>query len=60
MEFGDFAKGMVSMSVVFRVFLIIGFIVMGQMEIAILLTICSILPFFIIVYEDSKRGKMDC
>jgi len=54
---GDFARGFVIYTVVLWVFLIIEFIVMGQMAIAMLLLFVLIIPLSMIAHEYLKNRK---
>jgi len=56
---GDFAKGFVIMTVVFWVFLIIEFVVMGQTEMALLFLLSLLIPVSMIVYEYLRYRKKE-
>jgi len=56
---GDFAKGFVIMTVVFWIFLIIEFVVMGQIGLALLLIIGFIPPISMIAFEYLKNRKKE-
>jgi len=54
---GDFSKGFVIMIGVFSVFAIIGFIVMEQLEIALVFILALMIPVSMIAFEYRKNKK---
>lgn len=54
---GDIAKAILIVTVVYWLYLIIEFAVMGQHALALFLFIGLLIPSFIILYEYRKRKK---
>jgi hypothetical protein len=56
---GDFAKGILILTVVCWIFLIIEFTAIGQTILALLLLIGLLIPSSMIIYENKKSKKKD-